>query len=137
MTAAPRIASTSAVAALVLATVWLFLPSALGGGTTYVSTHGTSMEPGFSAGDLAVLSEAATYSVGDIVAYRSASLDTVVMHRIVAADADGFVTQGDNNDFLDQDRPTRDDILGTLFFRVPNGGHALATLTSPWTLAVV
>ncbi|TFV48918.1 signal peptidase I [Blastococcus sp. TF02A-35] len=137
MTAASRVASTSAAAALVLATLWLFWPQSLGGGTTYVTTYGSSMEPGFSAGDIAVLSEAATYSVGDVVAYRSESLDTVVMHRIVAADADGFVTQGDNNDFLDQDRPTRDEILGTLFFRVPNGGHVLATLTSPWTLAVV
>ena len=27
------------------------------------------------------------------------------MHRIVSGDADGFVTQGDNNDWLDQDRP--------------------------------
>ncbi|NEK84765.1 signal peptidase I [Blastococcus saxobsidens] len=137
MTAASRVASTSAVAALVLATVWLFWPLSLGGGTTYVTTYGTSMEPDFHAGDIAVLSEAATYSVGDVVAYRSESLDTVVMHRIVSADVGGFVTQGDNNDFLDQDRPTSDEILGRLFFRIPNGGHVLATLTSPWTLAVV
>ncbi|RBY92372.1 signal peptidase I [Blastococcus sp. TBT05-19] len=137
MTSAPRVISTSAVAALVLVTLWLFWPASLGGGTTYLSTYGTSMEPGFSAGDLAVLSEAGSYSVGDVVAYRSESLGTVVMHRIVAADADGFITQGDNNDFLDEDRPTRDEILGSLFFRVPNGGQTLAALTSPWTLAVV
>ncbi|WP_104524284.1 signal peptidase I [Blastococcus atacamensis] len=137
MTAASRVASTSAAVALVLATMWLFWPASLGGGTTYLSTYGISMEPQFSAGDLAVLSEAGTYSVGDVVAYRSESLDTVVMHRIVAADADGFITQGDNNDFLDQDRPTQDEMLGSLFFRIPNGGHVLGTLTSPGTLVVV
>ena len=63
------------------------------------------MEPGFHTGDLAVLRSADSYSIGDVVAYRSASLDTIVMHRIVSGNADGFVTQGDNNDWLDDDRP--------------------------------
>ena len=134
MNAAPRVASTSAVVALVLATVWLFWPSALGGGTTYVTTHGISMEPGFHTGDLAILSPADSYSVGDVVAYRSESLDTIVMHRIVSMDGDGFVTQGDNNDWLDEDRPTEDEILGRLFFRIPQGGKALDALRSPAVL---
>ena len=55
MTAATRAASISAVAALMLAAVWFLWPSGLGGGTTYVSTHGISMEPRFHTGDLAVL----------------------------------------------------------------------------------
>jgi signal peptidase I len=109
----------------------LFWPSGLGGATTYVTTHGVSMEPRFHTGDLAVLSPADSYSVGDVVAYHSDSLHTVVMHRIVSVDADGFVTQGDNNDWLDQDRPTEDDIMGRLFFRVPHGGTVLGWLASP------
>lgn len=137
MTAASRVASTSAVVALVLATVWLFWPQALGGATTYVTTHGESMEPGFSAGDLVVLSRASAYSVGDVVAYESESLNTVVMHRIVAADAEGFVTQGDNNDWLDEDRPTQEEILGRLFARIPQGGTALEAISSPSVLALV
>ncbi len=48
MNAATRAASISAIAALVLAAAWLFWPAQLGGATTYVSTHGISMEPGFS-----------------------------------------------------------------------------------------
>lgn len=131
MTSATRLASTSAVVALVLATVWLFWPSTLGGATTYVATHGVSMEPEFHTGDMAILSPADRYSVGDVVAYRSETLDTTVMHRIVSADADGFVTRGDNNDWLDQDRPTEDEILGRLFVRIPHGGQALAALMSP------
>ncbi|MCF6744223.1 signal peptidase I [Blastococcus sp. KM273128] len=137
MTAASRVASTSAVVALVLATMWLFWPAGLGGGTTYVTTYGESMEPEFSAGDLAVLSRAGSYSIGDVVAYRSESLDTIVMHRIVAADAEGFVTQGDNNDWLDEDRPTRGEILGRLFVRIPQGGKALEAVGSPWVLGAV
>ncbi|WP_346621018.1 signal peptidase I [Blastococcus montanus] len=136
MTAASRVASTSAVVALVLATMWLFWPATLGGGTTYVTTYGDSMEPGFTAGDLAILSRAGTYSVGDVVAYESDSLDTIVMHRIVSADAEGFVTQGDNNDWLDDDRPTREEILGRLFLRIPQGGRALQAISSPWVLVL-
>ena len=131
MNAITRFASTSAVVALVLATAWMFWPSALGGATTYVTTYGVSMEPGFSTGDLAVLTPADGYSVGDVVAYRSESLDTIVMHRIVSVEADGFVTQGDNNDWLDEDRPAEDEILGKLFFSIPQGGTALKALRSP------
>src|SRR3954469_17100440 len=100
MTAASRAASLSAVAALMLAAVWFLWPSGLGGGTTYVSTHGISMEPRFHTGDLAILRSAPSYAVGDVVAYRSVSLKTVVMHRIVDMDGDRFVIQGDNNDWL-------------------------------------
>ena len=53
------------------------------------------------------------------------------MHRIVDATATGFVIQGDNNDWLDEDQPTQDEILGKLFLRVPQGGKALAALRSP------
>jgi signal peptidase I len=134
---ATRAASISAVAALVLAAVWLLWPTSLGGATTYVATHGTSMEPRFSTGDMAILRPAGSYEVGDVVAYWSESLDTIVMHRIVAVDGDAFVTQGDMNDWLDEDRPTGDQILGTLFLRIPDGGTALGALRSPGVLVVV
>ena len=137
MTAAPRTVRISAVIALVLSAVWLFWPLALGGGTAYLSTVGNSMEPGFQAGDLAILRTADRYAVGDVVAYRSPSLNTVVMHRIVSADVTGFVTQGDNNDWLDQDKPSKDEILGRLFLRVPRGGIALDAITSPAALVFV
>lgn len=134
---ATRAARTSAIAALVLAAAWLFWPAQLGGSTTYVTTHGESMEPGFSTGDLAVLRPADTYEIGDVVAYRSEALDTVVMHRIVAAEGERFVLQGDNNDWLDQDEPTSDEILGKLFRQVPQGGKVLAAVASPWSLALI
>ena len=105
MTAAPRAASISALVALVLAAVWLFWPAALGGGTTYVATHGISMEPGFHTGDLAILRLGRLVLASGTSSRTAApSLDTIVMHRIVSGDADGFVTQGDNNDWLDEDR---------------------------------
>jgi signal peptidase I len=137
MNAATRAINISAFAALVLVAAWLFWPLALGGGTTYVTTHGTSMEPRFHTGDLAILRSAGSYAVGDVVAYRSESLNTVVMHRIVSLDGDRFVIQGDNNDWLDEDHPSKEDILGTLFLRLPQGGKALDALSSPGALAII
>jgi signal peptidase I len=137
MDTATRVASISALLALVLAAVWFFWPSGLGGGTTYVATHGNSMEPRFQTGDMAILRPAESYSVGDVVAYYSPSLETIVMHRIVAETNGRFVLQGDNNDWLDEDRPATDEILGKLFVRLPEGGTALHSVRSPGALALL
>jgi signal peptidase I len=137
MNATTRAASISAAVALVLAAVWLFWPLPLRGGTTYVTTHGVSMEPRFHTGDLAILRSADSYAVGDVVAYRSESLNTVVMHRIVDMDGNRFVIQGDNNDWLDPDQPTSDLVLGKLWLRVPQGGKVLGALRSPVGLVIV
>lgn len=92
------------------------------GRVAVVSTVGNSMEPGFHAGDLAVLIPASDYGVGDVVGYHSDDLDTVVMHRIVDVADDGYVLQGDNNDWLDPEHPTEDQLVGKLALRVPQGG---------------
>jgi signal peptidase I len=137
MKAVSRVASTSAVAALVLAAAWLLWPIGLGGGTVYVSTHGISMQPRFHTGDLAILRAADHYSVGDVVAYQSPTLKTTVMHRIVALDKQRFVFKGDNNSWRDPDHPTQDLLLGKLWLRVPQGGKALAALGSPLGMIVL
>jgi signal peptidase I len=127
MNAAPRAVSISAAIALVLAALWVFWPLTLGGATTYVSTHGISMEPRFHTGDLAILRSQSHYAVNDVVAYQSESLHTVVMHRVVDMDGDRFVIQGDNNTWLDEDHPSKEQVLGKLFLRVPQGGKVLGT----------
>jgi signal peptidase I len=137
MNATPRAISISAAVALLLAAVWLFWPLALGGGTLYVSTHGISMQPRFHTGDLAILRAADHYSVGDVVAYRSVTLKTTVMHRIVAKDGNRFVIQGDNNSWLDPDEPTPNLVLGKLWLRIPQGGKALGVLHSPAALGLI
>ena len=50
MPTAARTALLGLVATLVLGAAWFLAPAALGGSTTYLSTHGTSMEPGFRTG---------------------------------------------------------------------------------------
>jgi signal peptidase I len=129
--AGTRTAGT-ALGLLIAAFAWLQLgPVQLGGGSAYVTTHGTSMAPGFATGDLAVVRPATRYEVGDVAAYRSSRLDTVILHRIIAVDGDRYSFQGDNNDFVDPEQPTRQQLLGRLAVHVPQGGVWLRRLTSP------
>lgn len=107
------------------------------GSVSSVVTHGTSMEPGFHGGDLAIIKAADHYRVGEVVAYHSDRLDTTVMHRIVDIDGGRHTFQGDNNSWLDPERPTQDKVIGKLFLRVPQGGVWLDRLTSPAMLGLL
>jgi signal peptidase I len=112
-----------------------FAPTNLGGHTTYVTTHGTSMVPRFHAGDLAIVQPASAYRVGDIAAYHSATLHgATVLHRIVAIEAGRFTFKGDNNNFFDPDRPTADQLVGRLRVRIPHGGAIRSLLARPIVL---
>jgi hypothetical protein len=47
---------------LILGCLWFyFAPTQLGGTTTYVVTHGVSMEPRFHTGDLAIVRSQSSY----------------------------------------------------------------------------
>lgn len=100
-----------------------------------VTTNGISMQPRISAGDLVIVGPASSYDVGDSAAYYSPMLDTVVLHRIVAVDGDHYVFQGDNNSWLDPEKPMVDDIVGKELLHIPQGGIWLERLTSPQALA--
>jgi signal peptidase I len=81
------------------ATSWFFLaPQALGGPLAYVTITGSSMEPRLQAGDLALVCPAEAYGTGDAVAYESAELHRVVLHRILRVAGTRYVVKGDAND---------------------------------------
>ena len=118
--------------------LWLgFAPAALGGTSTYVTTYGTSMEPTLQAGDLVVVKPQDSYRVGDVVAYRSASLGTVVLHRIIAREGDRYVFQGDNNSWIDDERPTEADLIGAMDTHVSGLGERVQQVRSPGGIAAV
>src|SRR5680860_1349888 len=122
----PTFALVAAVVAFAFA--WFFAgPAQLGGGATYVTTHGDSMQPRITAGDLVLVRPLPKYRVGDAVAYRSEQLGTVVLHRIVALDDDRYVLQGDNNSWLDPERPTHEQLVGAQWLHIPGGGAAAHT----------
>jgi signal peptidase I len=122
-------ATTLLTGAITLAAAFTVGPLAV------VSTNGISMQPRISAGDLVVVGPASSYGVGDSAAYRSAMLKTVVLHRIVAVEGDRYVFQGDNNSWLDPEKPTIDDLVGKELLHIPQGGIWLQRLTSPPALA--
>lgn len=109
-----------------------FIPSVV-----YVIPTGASMEPGISQGDIVFLRKAASYQVGDVVAYRSEALDRIVLHRIVAIRGDRLVTRGDNNEWDDSEQPSLDHVVGRRWFRVPGLGGPVARLWNPLPAAVL
>ena len=122
----------------VLGAAWFFLaPTQLGGKTSYAVTFGTSMEPHFHRGDLVVLRRQSGYRVGDVVAYHSHDLNRNVLHRIIAIRAGHYMFKGDNNDFVDPERPTAADLVGSEWLHVASAGNWLASLHSPRNAAVV
>ena len=129
---------TSATLLLLAVVAWVYLaPTQIGGSTSYVVTHGISMEPGFHTGDLAVLRAADDYRVGEIVAYHSTAWHMVVMHRIIARDGNRYVFKGDNNTFIDPEPATRAQLIGRLWVHVPGGGVVMDWLHSPPVAAVL
>ena len=117
---------------------WIFLaPRPLGGPVSYVVTDGISMRPRLTEGDLVVVREAEEYRVGDVVAYDSRLLQRIVLHRIVGTEGDRYLFQGDNNDFIDQDRPTQDDFLGKEWVVLPGVGKALSWVGDPMNAAIL
>lgn len=117
-------------------------PASMGGPAGYVIVSGASMQPLMHTGDLAVVRRRATYSQGDVVAYRIPKADVgggmLVIHRIVGGDdASGFILKGDNRETVDIWRPRRDDIVGSLQWRLAHAGTALFLLRTPMVIAGV
>ena len=128
----------SGLVALALAAGWFFFaPPQLGGSTLYSATVGTSMEPLFHAGDLAVVRRADSYKVGQIVLYDSPVFHRAVLHRIIVIQHGHYYFKGDNNDFVDAGYASRDDLLGTLWFHVPRAGRILSWIGKPGHSALI
>lgn len=103
-----------------------------------------SMEPALSAGDLLIVTEEDSYSVGDVVVYQDGS--SAITHRIVSMeeievenpDSDSgesltewqFVTQGDANNIPDS--PIHQSrIKGKVSFRIPYIGYVVNLIKTP------
>ncbi|WP_433828352.1 signal peptidase I [Actinoplanes sp. CA-015351] len=104
----------------------------------YVVTYGVSMNPVYYAGDLVVIAKFDSYEIGDITAYHGADGRKKVLHRIIGGDAEsGFVLKGDNNESIDTDTPTADEVLGRAVLHVPKVGTWLRLLVSPTSLGML
>jgi signal peptidase I len=123
---------SSALGLVVLGCLWFwFAPAPLGGSTTYVVTRGISMEPHFHTGDLAIVRSQSSYHVGEIVAYNNRMLHTIVLHRIIGRAGSRYIFKGDNNSFVDPERPTASQLVGSLWLHIPGAGADLQSIRSP------
>ena len=112
---------------------WFLWPSSLGGCTTLTIVSGQSMEPTYLTGDL-VVSRCGPVEVGDVIVYTPPDVGGArVIHRIVDGDEQGWLVQGDNNDFLDPWTPTQENILGSSVLHLPHVGTFASILLSPMT----
>jgi len=125
--------------ALVLVVILVFAPTTVGGAASYVRIHGSSMYPTFQSGDTVLLTRDDHYAVGDIIAYHSQQLGgTVVIHRIIEVTPEGrYVTQGDNNDFIDGYQPERADVIGKQTLRLPGASKVAQLLSGPTGIIVL
>lgn len=113
---------------------WFLWPSSLGGSTTLIIVSGSSMVPTLHDGDL-VIARRGPVSVGDIVVYQPVDLGGArVVHRLVGGNGvDGWQVQGDNNSWIDQWKPTSDQVVGRVVLRFGGGGRIADFLITPWT----
>jgi signal peptidase len=125
--------------ALVSAVLW---PTSLGGTIAYVAVNGDSMLPSVHPGDLVVTRAQGGYRVGDVIVYVVPRGDIAqgrrVVHRIIRGNAvTGFTMRGDNNKFVDQWKPRRDDVLGRVVLDVPLAGGWMTDLMRPINLGIL
>ena len=118
---------TALVLACLSAAATVLLAPRLADGLTYLAPQGASMRPAVEAGDLVLLRAQDSYAVGDVIGYRSTTLNVVVLHRVRAVSPNGYTTRGDNNGWLDPDHPTDNQVIGRMWLRIP---HAAAVLRS-------
>ncbi|WP_245977503.1 S26 family signal peptidase [Halopiger aswanensis] len=71
----------------------------------YAMTAGTgSMEPTMTGGELVIYTDWGEVEEGDIIVFEDAQRDIDLVHRAVEDTEQGWVTKGDANGYLDQDR---------------------------------
>lgn len=64
-----------------------------------------SMAPEIETGDMFFVQSSESYEIGDIIVFESSarSDSTIITHRIIEENQNGFITKGDNNDATDQE----------------------------------
>lgn len=133
----PALVSTVAAAAALACGWWYLAPPSLAGTTSLAIVDGTSMLPRFKRDDLVLIRPAGTYRVGDVVAYRSAFLHRVVLHRIVAIHAGRYTFKGDNNSWLDPEKPTSSQLIGKRWVHLPRAGSLARAVRTPAVAAAL
>jgi signal peptidase I len=132
-----RIAAAALLVALLALGWWLLAPTQLGGRTAYAVVSGSSMQPQVERGDFVLVRKRSEYAPGDVVLYDNPTVGANVLHRIVSRDSSGYRLKGDANSFVDDVRPTPDEIVGELWLVVPGFGSVVTWLQQPLNALLV
>ena len=108
------------------------LPMPFGYGAAVVLTG--SMEPTIMTDELIIVQAQEDYEVGDVVVYQTGKI--LVVHRIIAMDAETVTTQGDANNVADAPVDLAH-IKGRVIRHIPNVGTAVRILKTPWATALL
>lgn len=92
----------------------------------FMTVTGSSMEPTITESNIIVVNTLETQpNVGDIVSYYhifGKNQRYIVTHRVVKVVDEGYITQGDAYDEPDGYTVAPEDLVGTLFFKIPYVG---------------
>jgi len=94
-----------------------------------------SMSGAIEVNDVVIAHEQKEYQTGDVILFRDES-GTTVCHRIIAREAEGFVTKGDANPSPDQRRIPPEDVYGKVVQVIPRIGVIQEMLAKPWVMAL-
>lgn len=93
------------------------------GNLALATTVGLSMTPTIQPNSLVVFWRQSAYSVGEVIAFKVPPYS--ILHRIVAVQADGYVTKGDANDVTDPGIVQKQNVVGKLILIIPYLGPIL------------
>lgn len=104
----------------------------------------SSMEPTINVYDVVLVKKTSVGKLknGDIITFYSNNSyfgDTPITHRIVKKDSDNFVVKGDNNQNVDNDKVSPDNIIGKVILIIPSLGKLQFFLASKkgFVLAII
>ncbi len=115
---------------------WGFAPVQIGGPVGYVIVNGSSMEPGFSKGDLVLTRSEIQPQPGTAVVYQQPQIG-MIFHRVIDIQNGSYLLQGDNNDWVDSYQPAEDEIIGGYWLRIPSGGTIITRLREPLNFSLL
>jgi signal peptidase len=89
-----------------------------------------SMEPSYNVGGVVFIDtkvKPEDIELGDVITFTLGE-DTMVTHRVIAEEADAFITKGDANDTADLAPVPKDKLIGRAWLHIPFLGYALMNL---------
>lgn len=95
-----------------------------------------SMQPTIDPGDVIFIkkSNVEDLEVGDVITFQKENF--IATHRIIEIQGENVITQGDNNNLQD-DPLSKENIIGEYMFRVPKVGYIYSFVGSPIGMIVL